>query len=405
MISLRMHPNAVALKRYADGERGKGTAVTQHLETCTACRDTVAGFRELTSAVHSLSDPVPPRRILEVVLDERRAGERMILAAAPVGEAPPIRWPRYLSAAAAVLLCFAAVAQFTTRRIQPDEGSIGPGAARPYEWIASEAKPGELLRALAASTLLPPSVEAQGPTRPSAATVQLEVARIRPFSRVYDTRSSMDSAVWYTPGRASIRAQAVVWENRSAWRLVSVSSGQRTGFDTLIVSARDLRPLYRSFGNALLRVEQVLTDAHVTNRMIVPSPPPRGGVKRPPIDQSSIHPLPDSASKVVANADHLALILGAAVLDIGWTSEFRMIGVVRRPIKGEAELPSEAVAVRIVGEQTIRVLAGKFSCWVALVRIGDRRGYWWIDRASGALIRTATQVSADGIVAERKLRS
>ena len=124
-----MHPNSLTLSEYVDRTLGRDehAEVARHLETCEACRQLVADFREIARAAAALDPVLPPQRVwgrIEKEISTQRA--KGTNAGRPARAISP-SWTWLAAAAVLVLAVFIGV-RFTPST-PPDSGIAADASA------------------------------------------------------------------------------------------------------------------------------------------------------------------------------------------------------------------------------------------------------------------------------------
>jgi hypothetical protein len=200
-----------------------------------------------------------------------------------------------------------------------------------------------------------------------------------------------------TTGRMTGRLLGVVTTQRdmvngvAAWRLVSTNTGVRDGraittIDSVFVGRTDLRLLrrtvletpYRRYDE--IRIVQSFSGDSVLGRMNAK------GADATPAGRPIARWLPPSRGPYVADA--FAPVLFAAIgLHAGWTGSASLVGwaVVSRDIF----MP---VKLRIEGEDSVSVPAGRFDCWRLSVVGGGHAVSNWVRKSDGLGVRSVERM-------------
>ncbi|MDX1674761.1 MAG: zf-HC2 domain-containing protein [Longimicrobiales bacterium] len=119
------HPRYATLSRFADGDlpETRNRRVADHLADCSRCRQEVAFIRQAGALARSLETPAAPRAILDRVMAQRAAGDRVLLPPEAPGRAAPNRhrWPM---AVAAVITLLVAGLFLSTELLEADRGGL-----------------------------------------------------------------------------------------------------------------------------------------------------------------------------------------------------------------------------------------------------------------------------------------
>ena len=119
------HPRYATLNRFADGDLSEPRTrrVADHLADCSRCRQEVAFIRQAGALARSLETPAAPRGILDRVMAQRAAGDRVLLPPEAPGRTAPHRH-RWLMAVAAVIMLLAAGLFLSTDLLEADRGGL-----------------------------------------------------------------------------------------------------------------------------------------------------------------------------------------------------------------------------------------------------------------------------------------
>jgi len=326
--------------------------------------------------LRGLRTPVVGDDLLDKVLTSRAAGTRVILPDARGAAARPNR-RLVLSVVAAGLLLF--VLPYRRALTPPSDAGIAPasGERTALEWMSAS---------VAFAQTEPRD------TRDVVPAMDFSHGdRLRPVSLEYE-RTWRD-----TTGRMTGRLIGMVTTDRDtvkgvpAWRLVSSNSGMRDGraittIDSVFVARTDLRLLrrtvletpYRRYDE--IRIVQAFSGDSVFGRMNAK------GADATPAGRPIARWLPPSRGPYVADA--FAPILFAAIdLRAGWTGSASLVGwaVVSRDIF----MP---VKLRVEGEDSVSVPAGRFDCWRLSVVGGRRAVSNWVRKSDGVGVRSVERM-------------
>jgi hypothetical protein len=127
------HPGFRQLNRYVDGElhERERARVATHLARCDDCRDTVARLRALGAAARELPTPAAPGNLIELALQRRAVGDRVILPHTPPGAPRRRTFALPIAAAAVVVLAVAAVLTLRAPTLQAARGGLTITPAHP----------------------------------------------------------------------------------------------------------------------------------------------------------------------------------------------------------------------------------------------------------------------------------
>lgn len=130
--SLR-HPGFRKLNRYVDGDLRdpERARVAAHIARCDDCRETVAKLRALGAVARDLATPDAPANLIDLALQRRAAGERVILPVTPPGPARRRSLAIPMAAAAVVVLAVATVLMLHAPVLQAAGGGLTISPPRP----------------------------------------------------------------------------------------------------------------------------------------------------------------------------------------------------------------------------------------------------------------------------------
>lgn len=130
--SLR-HPDFRALNRYVDGELSERerARVAAHLARCFRCRRTVEELRALSAAARELPTPAAPSDLMDLALQRRADGERVILPLTPPGAPPRRSFALLIAIAAIALLALAIVLTLRVPSLEAARGGLTITPDRP----------------------------------------------------------------------------------------------------------------------------------------------------------------------------------------------------------------------------------------------------------------------------------
>ena len=156
--------------------------------------------------------------------------------------------------------------------------------------------------------------------------------------------------------------------NADAWRVIDETNahGQLLG-DTVLLARRDLHPLQRRASLGPVRLSLDFDADSVRGLISAPAAPPV------PVT------LPMSPA-VVANGASLETLLTTLPLADDWAAT--VLQVAPSPVGVSLAL----LTLRVIGEDSVEVPAGRFAVWVVRVSSGDAQQAYWLARDSGRLI-------------------
>ena len=369
-MRLRFHPREMTLHRYAEGTlpRTHSVWVKRHLASCHQCRHAVSFTRSLRDALATMPETssMDPS-LIERVLAERRAGERVVLPTPASGDTPYLsRKGSYivlLPVAAAVVLL--AVALHLTRTARTPRGNSS--ATRP---LTGQSPPVSTDEFAVSEFFMPKSAFATevAPADSSVTPLTLDGLRLRPGLVKYVRFERVGSGARHRIGTESVEISDARIEGVSAWRVVQRRQIADTEHvETLYADRATLRMLGRTirvrpYTHYLgITVRQRLVGDSLTGWMQTDS-----GLGRP----IARHLSPRSGPYL---SDALApVLLGATSLGPEWQARISILGWAVRD--GDVSFPAQ---LRVVGRERVKVPAGTFECWkIAVDAILGMQTYW-----------------------------
>ena len=326
--------------------------------------------------------PVPPARddLLNRIITSRAKGARVIL---PDARSPgaPSRW-RLLFAAAAAGLALLVLPFRRARTPLPDwRDAAASGDRTALEWMSA------------------PIAFAQTEPRDSKVVVPAmnlsRTDRLRPVTLEYERtwRDSTGRLTGRLIGRVTTSLDTV--NGVPAWRLVSDNSGAREGrtlttIDSVFVSRADFRLLrrttlekpYRRYDE--IRIVQEFRADSVVGRMNAKGADASAGGR--PIARR----LPTARAPYIADA-FAPVALIAVDLRSGWAGSASIVGWA--VVDPDVYMP---IDLRVEGEESITVPAGRFDCWRLSIRGGGHVVSHWVRKSDGVGVRSAEQTSNGG---------
>ena len=214
---------------------------------------------------------------------------------------------------------------------------------------------------------------AQTPVASSGRRLPIDASRLTPGQFVYQAALEHDSTA--TPlGTRTVSATQTTYNGANAWLLVETKSDESIpSLDTLFAERGSLRPLHWSstIGSARLGLEFRNDSAF-------------GGTTAPAGRRSVFSAVP---SGTLVNAAMLEMALRTLPLGPSWEDSTTTISV---SLTGVSTLPTR---VTVIGEDSVRVPAGQFDCWVVSVRAADlTRGMYWVTKQDPMVVRSALDV-------------
>jgi hypothetical protein len=326
--------------------------------------------------LHAL--PVPPARddLLDRIFRSRGMGARVIL---PDPRSPVVQSRRRLLLAAAaglVLLVLPLGRARTPSRDGHDAPASGERTA--LEWMSA------------------PIAFAQTEPRDSKMVVPAmdlsRTDRLRPATLEYERtwRDSTGRMTGRLVGLVTMRLDTV--NGVPAWRLVSTNSGARRGrtlttIDSVFVARADLSLLRRTTLEKPysrydeIRIVQTFRGDSVVGRMNAK------GADASADGRPIARRLPIARAPYIADA-LVPVSLIAVDLRAGWSGSASIVGwaVIDRDVYMPIEL-------RVEGEESITVPAGRFECWRLSIRGGGHAVSHWVRKSDGVGVRSVEQTS------------
>jgi len=302
--------------------------------------------------------PPADDRLLDRILESRRAGTRVILPLED-GRRRPRVW-LYASAVAAAAAAVVGITELT----RPD-GAVSFDAAQDAWFV------GDL--AFAQSPIAPrPAFHAVIPSRAD---------RLHPVALHY-LRTTSGPMPMRVDIHVTLQHDSV--EGVRAWRAAAVrrSADGITSIDSSWVAADDLRPLrrvavefpYRSFER--IQVQQRFDGLRVGGDMHAW----KGGAVN--AHRTFDRQLPAAFAPYLS--DGLVPLYHMAVpLERGWVGSASVLGWAVRDNDVFV-----SVGMRVDGEETVHVPAGEFACWRLAMDYNGRRSWYWVRKSDGVGVRT-----------------
>jgi hypothetical protein len=325
----------------------------------TSLRDFAQGIQPELLALRT---PEPTSALKVRILASREAGMRIIV---PVES----RRRRRMWRAAATVAIAAALLLVLVPRSTRRAGRIGDVSEfASYSYFGQVA----LAQTLPAAPALPPA-------RPVRAGL------LRPMSVVY-SRRIRDAAGKLTAEFAlDMQVTADVVNGIPVWRIASAdrnTAGTKryVNSDTLLVTRSNLNVVKRAVHvepysrYARINVRQLFKGDSVIGRMTTDGPSIGEG-------RAIARRLPGAFKPYIT--DELAPLFFMAVpLDRTWRGSASLLGWAVRP-----DDVIRPVELRVEGEDSIVVPAGRFDCWRLSIRLPDRRIDYWVRKSDGLAIR------------------
>lgn len=380
------HPGDAVLRRFADGvsSEAERVRVSAHLAGCTDCRADVAFARDVRATARTLPEIDAPKGMLERIVGERSAGERIIL---PVEEPVVVSGARTRRAMsiAVVLIVVAAIFLFPrngARRVATsDSGRVDRSAIEDPESPVS-----------AFAGMFAPSValaQPPGDDRMAPPLANLDGTRLR-AGRFTLTRSVTDKGASTVVARSLISLDSVSYDGRAAWRVVQLTTGAATEAETVLVERKSLRPIGR-----VERVRPYVSYAEIVIRQRFNGDSVQGWMHTDRTFGRPISRRLDPKFGWYIPSEALApFLLEGATLSRDWKASVAFVGWAVR---------SNDVFYRfnmtVVGEEKITVPQGSFDCWRIKMESGGKQIDYWVRKSDGLGIRTH-RVDANGRIVD-----
>ena len=314
----------------------------------------------------SAMDVPADERLLERVLESRRRGRRVLL---PLEDPAPRRLSRYVGAAFAA----AVVALFAVQLATRDRGPVSGGG-----WFVGD-------RAFA-------QPRAESPAHPGVRVTHAE--RMRPLRLTY--RSTVRTGVAVTTRDIALSAARDAVDGAPAWRVVSITRGPgaATQADSVWVSAATLAPLRRSIVESPYRryerieIRQDYRGLRVSGEMKAFRGSAVAAHRR--LDRT----LP-AAFAPYATGAFVPFVHTGVALDPGWSGSLSLLGWAVRD-----DDVFTSMAMRVDGEESLRLPAGTFACWRLAIDFADGQQLWyWVRQSDGLGVRSldSTDVRRRGL--------
>jgi hypothetical protein len=170
--------------------------------------------------------------------------------------------------------------------------------------------------------------------------------------------------------------------------------------DSVWMSTDDLRPVRRVVADApysryeRIVVEQRFDGNHVAGDMHAWQ---HGAVTA---HRTFDLQLPDSSAPYVADP-FATLYLMAVPVTSEWEGSVSLLGWLVRDNDLSIDL-----SMRVVGQETVVVPAGRFACWRLMATIGSRRVWYWVRQSDGVGVRMldSTEAGTHGVREMRLIR-
>jgi hypothetical protein len=392
-----IHPSDAALDEFGaeSPARSDHKRIASHLERCQQCRNRVAFRRELGVAASRLTAPEPPPDLLDRVLRDRAAGERVIL---PVlgSRAAVSRWDAYRIAAAVLVIMGLGLAVTYARR---SPSAPAATVSRPENPAASQADTLPGLRDLFTATVFLPGVaSAEEPaTRGEVlqpVAPQIDGTRMRQRDVTYQRQYIDSNGKRTIGGEGVLQIRPAVVANAQAWRVERQwveyatklpNSRDQHESETLLLDRRSLRPIQRDIDvspyqrYSRITVAQKFNGDSVFGRMTTEGGDSRG------VGRSFLQRIPNSFAPYVTDA-FAPLFFTSVRLGPAWHGRLSVLGWAVR--SNDVFYPLE---LRVVGKDRVTVPAGTFDCWHFVITSGARKFDYWARISDGLGVRSRNE--------------
>jgi hypothetical protein len=369
MIStLRRHPSDVQLKRQVDAPSPVDGKIAAHVERCGPCAQTVAAYRRISATAQTPSAvPAPPAGMLERILAQRAAGERVLL---PAAEAESTTHPPAFRRAALVAVAAAATVAAAVVGTRPHRPAGVTLADAPHAGM-----PG--------LGLLPtPAYAAEAQRTPRFPAPAIDGRRIRPGVWAYEYRVSRNGRALAPPEAGAVRVTPVRTGAGAAWRMSSGWTGHAGDMrETVDFDAATLRPLHRSAGNvgpSRYVVEQWTRGDSLLGTMASAIRHTRTRIARR---------LPPGEGPYLMGESSPLLLFQAVELRPGWRARIALLGW--GSVTTDLMYP---LSLRVTGQGHLRGPLGTDDCWLVEAAFGRSTRTLWVRKRDGVtlLSRDAT---------------
>ncbi|MGI8498513.1 MAG: anti-sigma factor family protein [Gemmatimonadaceae bacterium] len=384
-----LHPRALALQRFAEGEAPDGERgyVASHLVRCARCRAAVAFSRDLAYAARELGSPPAPPTLIGAVLRDRAAGQRIIL---PTMDTPVAHSRgRRRASMAALAVASIILAALVVRREGPGTPDSGPLAVG--EDSVPTLRGGLLSAGMLTAIAYGQELPASAGRLPPIALVRSE--SVRPLRMTYELTYRRDGRLTMPAERGETVVERATWGITPAWRVSSRWEGHPLDVpETTYVERGSLRPLYRiarHIGPSQFTVIQHFSGDSLLGVM-------RNAARSRPIARA----LPSDRRPFIAGDGTALVLLQSSAVAAGWRGSASIVGWGAAP--SDLIYPLE---LRQISEERIEVPAGTFDCWKIAISDGHRVQDVWIRKTDRLAVMSRDSTRTAGVLQEVTLIS
>ena len=389
-----LHPSPVKLDAFANGNPGNADLrpTMSHLESCQHCRNEVAFRRWLRDESAQLLAPDPPIGLLDRVLRDRAAGQRVIL---PADRSHPItRFPIAYRIAALILIAVMGLVLAQARRSRGD----APEETRSTPAVVENGGDKGLADIFGSTVFIPGVASAEERATRGAVLQpvgpQIDGRRLRNRAAKYQRRyiDSTGKAILAGEGTLDIRQTSVdgkpAWDFRRDWvEYATRLPGSRTTHDNerMLMDRRTLRLIKRDVDAfpysrySRITVAQRFNGDSVYGRMMAEGGDSRG------VSRTFRRQLPAASQPYISDA-FAPLLFTAIRITPEWHGRISVLGWAVRD--NDVVYPIE---FRNVGRENVTVPAGTFDCWHFLITSGARRFDFWTRTSDGLAVRSRNE--------------
>lgn len=400
-----LHPSDAALDDFAAGNpaRADHRRVVSHLEVCQKCRNQVAFRRQLRAEARGLTSPEPSPDLLDRVLRDRAAGERIILPIARRRAPAPYREIARIAVAVAVIAGVGLIVRYARTSSSTDIPLSRRAVA------ASSDQPDSLsgLRELFTSTVFLPGIaSAEEPTTSGEVLQpvgpQIDGTRMREGEASYQRRyiDASGKRTMAGKGVVSLRSTTLggspVWRFERKWTEYARNlpgSRETQENEVMILGQRDLKVIQRDihafpYGSySRITVAQRFNGDSIYGRMMSEGGDSKG------VGRTFLRRLPSASGPFISDA-FAPLFFGSIRVTPSWHGRLSILGWAVRD--SDVFHPIE---LRVAGRERVTVPAGTFECWHFIMTSGTRRFDFWsrVSDGLGVLARNETDRSTLGV--------
>lgn len=316
--------------------------------------------------LREITAPRAGEELLARIIASRAAGARVILPHADAARPAPLM--RYATAAIAAVVIIGIASRIVAR-----DDRATDLAAPPSFWFASAA--------------------AAQPTLVSVSPVRVTTPeRMYAFSARYARTARTPDGTTTTNAHTDVRVERDPARGEATWRIVSarttVADGHRA-VDTVRIAAADLRVLSVVAWEAPHRSYAKVTVAQRMEGLRLFGTMDAERASGPGAHREFDRQLPAALAPYVPDAIAPIYLMGVQI-GAGWQGRLSLLGWAVRD--NDVSVPLD---MRVDGEETVRVPAGRFECWRIALDVGGTRQWYWVRKSDGLGIR-ALRDTRDG---------